>query len=732
MEEKKPLKIKFKTAVIIIVTAVVLLGIGANVYASVNGYGNIFFLIKYLVTGEKTEIIGKDELLSDRDITISYEPITLTKDIKLQIRNLQIKNNKANLILAVSENNKNDVTPLKYKVYNSQNKVICEQNSTKSGDITQYTEELKLNEFNNDKIIYLEVDNSKNEKITKISINLETREISVEDEKEAVEKISEIKLKDFLGYVSAFEPNKDSIDEKILFSKAMLKKYDYGESESRYLEIVNLMLESCGYEKIPNSFEPTEYFKPGKYYTVDTIEVVKARGGFEPNKVLEIKDISYCGGIYTVKFNYAFIKEDGTDVNYNDLNIKEATVEFELNTNKDYSEFKVVKFTQETENEENTDTEISEIGVYAVTANRFSRLSKIYMNTNNAFELGEYTNKGWKVLNHDEVINNLFTEIMKKIYQNRLPDLLQIVNNQAYVGEGGGFYSYDSLGTIDIINYTDNTINVNLTLKYLNTNFEFFKNQNAEMKLVKQDGKWLIDSFDVTKFYDIPDGAVVEENQNHSSGSIIIHLTPSGFSGSSLHRVELDSNKEVYVKTFDGNGYTDNNVTSRELIAKNVESISKNNEGSIIIKGGEKVKDTFNWIIFEQENNNKTDYRKYIGEWVNDNNSKSWNSGIGSSFCIKKIENDSIIFNWNLWRVAIIEDSIVPFKDNKAVFYYYGNKYASDELYCRKATIELKENKISIHIEDTTREEANSNFSIDGKDTDWNRIELGQYDYVLN
>ena len=67
MEEKKPLKIKFKTAVILIVTAVVLLGIGANVYATKQGYENIFFLIKYKITGEPKETItGKDNLSENK------------------------------------------------------------------------------------------------------------------------------------------------------------------------------------------------------------------------------------------------------------------------------------------------------------------------------------------------------------------------------------------------------------------------------------------------------------------------------------------------------------------------------------------------------------------------------------------------------------------------------------------------------------------------------------------
>ena len=77
MEEKKPLKIKFKTAVIIIVTAVVLLGIGANVYATKQGYDNIFFLIKYKISGQKQETItGKDNLLTDRDIDTTIKSNT--------------------------------------------------------------------------------------------------------------------------------------------------------------------------------------------------------------------------------------------------------------------------------------------------------------------------------------------------------------------------------------------------------------------------------------------------------------------------------------------------------------------------------------------------------------------------------------------------------------------------------------------------------------------------------
>ena len=76
MEEKKQTKIKFNTAVILIIIGVILLGgFCANVYASTNGYGNVFFLIKYIITGEKLQISDRNDIFSDRDITISYESI---------------------------------------------------------------------------------------------------------------------------------------------------------------------------------------------------------------------------------------------------------------------------------------------------------------------------------------------------------------------------------------------------------------------------------------------------------------------------------------------------------------------------------------------------------------------------------------------------------------------------------------------------------------------------------
>ncbi len=365
MEEKKSLKIKFKTAVVLVIIGAIILTIfGANVYASVNGYGNVFFLIKYLVTGEKPEITGKNDLLSDRDITISYEPIILTEDIKLQIRNLQIKDNKAKLFVAVNESKQNETTPLIYKVYNEENILICEQNSSKGNNETEYIEELLLKEFKNDeKTLHLEIFNSKNEKLTRITINLETREIVIEGEKEAIEKISEIELKKFLGHITALEPYKDSDDERILFAGSMFAQKE--ELNVNKLDDLNKMLDATGYERLSNPLKNAQYFKIVNKGGTNYIEVTVGRGGFEPNTVIEIKEISYCGGLYTAKFNYTFIHEPDAfnSSHLDELEIKEATVYFRKNEDKTYSTFKVVKCVkgfEEFNNNENTQLKIDE------------------------------------------------------------------------------------------------------------------------------------------------------------------------------------------------------------------------------------------------------------------------------------------------------------------------------------------------------------------------------------
>ena len=59
---------KAKIAVITLSTIVVLF-VGLQVYASTNGYGNVFFMIKNLIT--TGNLAGIQDIFSDKDITVN-------------------------------------------------------------------------------------------------------------------------------------------------------------------------------------------------------------------------------------------------------------------------------------------------------------------------------------------------------------------------------------------------------------------------------------------------------------------------------------------------------------------------------------------------------------------------------------------------------------------------------------------------------------------------------------
>ena len=718
MKEKKPLKIKFKTAIVLIIIGAIILTIfGANVYASANGYGNIFFLIKYLVTGEKLEISGKDELLSDRDITISYEPIVLTEKIKIQIRNLQIKDNKAKLFVAVNDNQSTEDTPLMYKVYNNENKLICDQKSSKEDNITtEYIEELLLKEFKNDeKIIHLEIFNSKNQKLTRITINIETRELIVDGEKEAIEKISEIELKQFLGDVTSLEPNKDSEDERIFFAHSMLAQKEGLEIDK--LDEVNKMLDATGYERLSNPLKKAEYFKIVNKGGTNYIEVTVGRGGFEPDTVIEIKEISYCGGLYTAKFNYTFIHEPDTfNPNHLDeLEIKETTVYFRKNEDTTYSTFKVVKFEDNNEMTKNVLIENDELigsdivtqltpsGFAGSSLNRVELYSnkEVYLITfdgngfeNNNIKSNEliaknvdsiykaedgdiYIKGGIQVIDdigwiHFEDSNNMITnadskteyEKAEEAIKSKLLDKNWLKNNTLIKSANGNSnsieeqdYKFAVIKEQDtknpvvvlvvtaekiltkntfVISYKNNDVNIKKVSEghyqhvdtltngeYYATTYEHMNEWAFELLEVSSDDIGVVDRNHGTlgdEDYDYMEVIDFENNNNLKSvitelnetnlnrllknqknkNNIITSLTPSGFAGSSLNRVDLYSNKEVYLITFDGNGFEESNIISKELIARNADSIYKSDEGDITVKGGEKLVSTQNWIHFVQ------------------------------------------------------------------------------------------------------------------------------------
>ena len=347
--------IKWPKKLVAIAACLVIVFGSANVYATTKGFDNIFFMIKYLITGEKIE--GKDNILSDRDITISYEPINIMKGINIKVKKLQIKENQAKLFINLDVEDTigdDNILPLKYRVYNVNEDILCRQTSSKNTDTPEFIEdELILTNYKKeDTILKLEIYNSTLELITTINIDIENRTIEVAGEKEALNKISEIELKEFLGYACGLSEARGNITENevkidlILRMMSSKNKIDF-EDEKYSVDLVNNMVESfC---------EPIKDFKNGifikkvrqngkEYYTY-----AEAGDRFFGGECINITNISYCNGIYTVTYTYYYpanVPDDEIDIN--DYDIYEQTLEIRLNENSEYSKFKVVSIGETT------------------------------------------------------------------------------------------------------------------------------------------------------------------------------------------------------------------------------------------------------------------------------------------------------------------------------------------------------------------------------------------------
>lgn len=357
-EEKIVKKSKWRKILATAASLVIVLG-AANIYATTQGYENIFFMIKYLVIGEQVTINEKSEILSDRDMSISYEPIKLTEKIEMQIASLQVKDNETRLKIVISESEPEedtDVVPLSYKVYNSSGEELCNQVSIKTELETNYTEELMLNNYKeSDKILKLEVYKANLELITRITIDLENRTITVLGEEEALKKISEIELKEYLGYVAGYtnsleKENSEELQVRMAIDYLALKdKLDFRTLKNIELDGYNAndiekVIEEISGQKLENEEEGNTYTRYTEeetdYFVLDYAADIVVKG-----ECIDIPSISYCGGLYTVTYTYCFLGENSIfDVDINDFDIYQNTVIIKLNENAEFCEFQLVYY----------------------------------------------------------------------------------------------------------------------------------------------------------------------------------------------------------------------------------------------------------------------------------------------------------------------------------------------------------------------------------------------------
>lgn len=571
----------------------IILGAG-NIYASTKGYGNIFFMIKYLVTGETIETSDKDEILSDRDITISYEPIRLSKNLRIQIRNLQIKNNEAKLKIYVNEENSEqnlEITPLKYKVYNSNNLLLCNQESSKVADKdTIYQEELILNNYNkDDNEIMLEIYQANNKKLAKININLLTKEITIEGEKEALQKISETELKEFLSIYSKLqETSEEDIEliivgvEGILNNKAEVIKTTNGNAYK--VEDINKVLKNCGYEVIPETYKKGEIFRRKTINNIDYIEPIKV---MQPNKntIIEIEKISYCDGIYSATFKYANINPDESfDADYSNVQSKEAEITFTLDNEDKLLKFHVVKYL--------LTSELNNDFFEVINEEDYSEILTDAKNGVVAFKKLEKENK-LKTTVHDTYYT--YKDIFDNVY-----NIKEIKNIES---TDKGILSNDKTTALFKVNvaYVDN----NNQNKNMELAIAYSKQNGAEIE-----GNW-IDFTGTTSFVrvymnseDVPDNGQKNKRYEDIIGAWKYRTSYKNNYGISYNEIFL-----VEFKIIEINFYKDGTFTSRipNVKDKNNGTYSINGESVELDFGNQKV--SLNWP--ENSNDMRLFYAPY-------------------------------------------------------------------------------------------------------------------------
>ena len=517
---------KWKKPVAAAACLAILLG-GGNIYASTQGYGNVFFMIKYLVTGEKTEITDKNEILSDRDIAISYEPINIAKGLTLTVKKLQIKDNEARLFVVSGEKEVLDSSfvPLKFIVCNQDGKLLCNQISARDEQNSGYvTDELVLKDFKDtDKKLVLEVYKANLSKLANIIINIDERKVEVDGEQEALTKISEIELKEFLGFAAGLSQESTDTENEIKVDLACRMISTKHPESSQYIIIDNsIAYPTEEVDKMIESFtgETIKDFKDGKFIKVIVKDGKKYYTYVSPSDMsyggecINISSISYCNGLYTVKYTYFYRGgEPDEDINMDNYDIYEQEICISLNDNSNYSKFKVVSkekpiIIKNVNHNNNQSGSYSNANLTCEEAetilnDKFQSLENLYFRTALYFKREDIeTERGRRIIDYDQKMNSEFTANMRKIIERNTPWGLNLYNGMQYTCDrGGGFIAYNGLlGFEDDMTIRQDEIIANVVTMQTDPNGKELPTRSTSIRIIKEGNNWLIDSFDVNVF----------------------------------------------------------------------------------------------------------------------------------------------------------------------------------------------------------------------------------------
>lgn len=366
---QEPKKKNPKKIALIVVAIIAILLSGLQVFASVNGYGNVFFMIKNLVT--TGTFSGEKEIFSDKEITISYKPIEISNDTTIQVNRLEIKEGKSNLYLTVKSQTGADL-PLNYiatsksmrKEYGSTGNNMVDTPPYTFEDVVTLKEEVA-----EDDTIYLAIHNSKDEELRILEINLKTKEITVKSGATMENnKISKVELRKYLDAFSLLnDPSNYTESDNLIEISAKIQTITEGKILAKRETINEIVKEFYG-EKAK--------FETVKDANGKDVEVLKDMrvGTYEKEtdeydlmehdrlgKCLKIESASYENGVYTIKYIYTLAEEFDEDKdNIEDLAQYETTIKLKRVESQKYSKYQVVGFDESVEVKSKVSTTITE------------------------------------------------------------------------------------------------------------------------------------------------------------------------------------------------------------------------------------------------------------------------------------------------------------------------------------------------------------------------------------
>lgn len=346
---------KFMTAVASL--AIVLL-VG-NTYASTQGYDNIFFAIKDWTSNIIVEAQNR-EILTDREIVISYQNIEITDKTKIQVNKITVQNNDAKLFIRVNAENEDNLSkiPMNFIVTdlsNNEEVIIATQKSKLADANAIFTEEIDVKGFSeNTQRIKVELQTNNNVNLSTFEISLAEKQIDIIDGKKVtLKKISEIDLKEklgiYVGYKNFLEDFEMEITDeniekykneaKVIVANYLVTQKHLGNSYFISKEKINKAIEEfCGeevYSYLETAGTMMKYNEETKTYeyTID--------GDYNPFALcLEIENINFVNGSYTVEFSYCRPSEDDyMEGTIEDLPIYKETFIFKLNENSEFTEY---------------------------------------------------------------------------------------------------------------------------------------------------------------------------------------------------------------------------------------------------------------------------------------------------------------------------------------------------------------------------------------------------------